>query len=66
LPALSRKIGENGYSWTDGEHFLLSLGGSSRPPDEMVKDWLAMIGSKVAETKKEAEKNPVPTVKPKK
>ena len=60
------RIGENGYSWTDGEHFLLSLGGSPPPPDEMVKDWLAMIGSKVAEIERKAEKNPVPTEKPKK
>lgn len=43
------KIGENGYSWTDGEHFLISLGGSPRPPDEMVRDWMTLIGSKVGE-----------------
>ena len=60
------KIGENGYLWTDGEHFLVSLGGSPPPPEGMVKDWLAMIGSKVAEIEKEAEKNPAPTEKPKK
>ncbi len=54
------KISENGYSWTDGEHFLVSLAGSPPPPERMVKDWLAMIGSKVAEIEKEAEKNPAP------
>ena len=58
-------IGENGYSWMDGEHFLVSLGGSPRPPEEMVKDWLAMIGSKVAEIEKEAERKPEPVEKPK-
>jgi hypothetical protein len=54
------KIGESGYSWTDGEHFLVSLGGSPAPPPEMVKAWLAMIASKVAEVEKEAEKKPGP------
>lgn len=58
-------IGENGYSWTDGEHFLVSLGGSPRPPDEMVKDWLSLIGSKVAEIKKDGVKAPAPDKKPK-
>jgi len=42
------KMGKNGYSWTDGEHFLISLGGSPAPPEEMVKDWLALISSQVA------------------
>lgn len=50
------KIGEAGYSWTDGEHFLVSLGGSPAPPPEMVKAWLAMIASKVAEVEKEVKK----------
>ncbi len=50
------KVGESGYSWTDGEHFLVSLGGNPPPPREMVKDWLAMIGNKVAEIEKEAKK----------
>ena len=50
------KIGEAGYLWTDGEHFLVSLGGSPAPPEEMVKAWLGMIPSKVAEVEKEAEK----------
>lgn len=58
-------IGENGYSWTDGEHFLVSLGGSPQPPEEMVKDWLAMIGSRVADIEKEADKKSVPAEKPK-
>lgn len=50
------KIGEAGYLWTDGEHFLVSLGGSPAPPPEMVKAWLGMIPSKVAEVEKEAKK----------
>lgn len=50
------KIGEAGYSWTDGEHFLISLGGSADPPKEMVKAWLAMIASKVAEVEKASKK----------
>jgi hypothetical protein len=58
-------IGENGYSWTDGEHFLVTLGGDPRPPDEMIKEWLALIGSRVAELEKEAEKNPEPAEWPK-
>ena len=47
------KVGESGYSWTDGEHFMVSLGGSPPPPPEMVKAWLAMITSKVADLEKE-------------
>lgn len=43
------KIGDAGYSWTDGEHFLVSLAGSPAPPPEMVRAWLAMIGSRVAD-----------------
>jgi hypothetical protein len=54
------KIGVSGYSWTDGEHFLVSLGGSPAPPPEMVKAWLAMIASEVAEVEKEGEKKPAP------
>lgn len=50
------RIGEAGYSWTDGEHFLVSLGGSPAPPPEMVKAWLAMIASKVLEVEKEVNK----------
>lgn len=45
---------------------MVSLGGSPRPPEEMGEDWLSMIGSKVAEIEKEAEKNPAPVEKPKK
>lgn len=41
-----------GYVWTDGKHFMVSLAGSPHPPEEMVKDLLAMIGSKVAEIEK--------------
>jgi hypothetical protein len=58
-------IGENGYSWTDGEHFLVTLGGSPRPPEEMVKDWLSLIGSKVAVIDKDGRKKPAPVEKPK-
>lgn len=58
-------IGENGYSWTDGEHFLVSLGGSPRPPEEMVKDWMSLIGSKVAEIEKDGKQNPTPIENPK-
>jgi hypothetical protein len=54
------KIGQNGYSWTDGEHFLVSLGGAPAPPPEMVKAWLALIASKVAEVEKAAEKKRTP------
>ena len=46
------KLGESGYLWTDGEHFLVSLGGSPAPPAEMVKAWLGMIPSSVAAMKK--------------
>jgi hypothetical protein len=50
------KIGESGYSWTDGEHILVSLGGTPAPPPEMVKAWLTMVPSKVAEVEKKAAK----------
>lgn len=49
----SKKVG---YSWTDGEHFLVSLGGNPVPSPKMVKAWLAMIPSKVAEVEEEADK----------
>ena len=39
------KIGEDGYLWTDGEHFVVSLGGSPAPPKEMLAAWLALIES---------------------
>jgi len=48
------KIGENGYSWTDGEHFLVSLAGAPPPPRDMFQAWLALIPSKVSEV----ENNP--------
>ncbi len=54
------KIGENGYTWTDGENFLVSLGGAPLPPEEMVKDLLYMIGSKVAEIEKQRENERAP------
>ena len=47
---------EIGYSWTDGEHLLVSMGGSPSPSPKMVKAWLALIPSKVAEIEKEAKK----------
>lgn len=54
------KMGADGYSWTDGEHFLVSVGGPPSPPEEMVKDLLAMIGSKVTAIEKQPgnEKTP--------
>lgn len=58
-------IGEDGYLWTDGQHFLVTLGGSPQPPKDMVKDWLSLIGSKVAEIEKEAKKKQAPSEKPK-
>lgn len=42
------EIGESGYLWTDGEHFLVSLGGSPTPSPEMVNAWLELIASEVA------------------
>jgi hypothetical protein len=54
------KIGEAGYSRTDGEHFLISLGGSPAPPSEMVKAWLAIIASKVPELEKEVKETADP------
>jgi hypothetical protein len=54
------KMGANRYTWTDGEHFMLSVGGPPCPPEEMVKDLLAMIGSKVAEIEKQRENERAP------
>jgi hypothetical protein len=54
------KIGENGYTWTDGEHFLVSMGGSPRPPDEMVNDFLGMISNKVAGIEEQRKKEQAP------
>ncbi len=42
-------IGDMGYAWTDGKHFLVSMGGRPRPPAEMVRAWLGMIESNVAD-----------------
>jgi hypothetical protein len=39
------KTGDNSYLWTDGEHFVVGLGGSPAPPKEMLEAWLALIGS---------------------
>ncbi len=58
--------GGGGYSWTDGEHILVSLGGAPSPPPEMVKAWLAMIDSKVADIEKKREKEQMPADSPKK
>lgn len=58
------KLGENGYSWTDGEHFLVSLGGAPPPPQAMVKAWLVMIDSKVAEVEKKGDKSQAPAKPP--
>ena len=39
------KTGEHSYLWTDGEHFVIGLGGSPAVPQEMLEAWLAMIDS---------------------
>lgn len=39
------KTGEHSYLWTDGAHFLIGLGGSPAPPEEMLEAWLALIES---------------------
>jgi hypothetical protein len=54
------KMGADRYSWTDGEHFLVSVVGPPCPPEEMIKDLLAMIGSKVTETEKQLENEKKP------
>tara|TARA_B110000483_G_scaffold139508_1_gene166643 strand:- start:649 stop:1179 length:531 start_codon:yes stop_codon:yes gene_type:complete len=43
------EIGEHGFSWTDGEHFLVSLIGSPPPPPKMLNAWMASVPSNVAE-----------------
>lgn len=43
------EIGEHGFSWTDGKHFLVSLIGSPPPPPKMLNAWMALIPSNVAE-----------------
>ena len=39
------RTGEHSYLWTDGEHFVVGLGGSPAPPTEMLEAWLALIES---------------------
>lgn len=39
------KTGKSSYLWTDGEHFVVGLGGSPAPPREMLEAWLVIIGS---------------------
>jgi hypothetical protein len=39
------KTGEHSYLWTDGEHFVVGLGGSPTTPREMLEAWLALIAS---------------------
>lgn len=39
------KTGEQSYLWTDGEHFVVGLGGSPAPPQAMLEAWLALIES---------------------
>lgn len=36
---------ESVFAWTDGAHFVVSLGGAPRPPKEMLEAWLALISS---------------------
>lgn len=52
------QIGEAGYAWTDGAHFLVSMAGSPTPPPDMVEAWLAMIESRVEEVEKAAGRDP--------
>lgn len=39
------RTGDNSYLWTDGEHFVIGIGGSPAPPDEMLEAWLTLIES---------------------
>ena len=39
------KTDEHSYLWTDGEHFVVGLGGSPALPKEMLEAWLALIES---------------------
>lgn len=39
------RTGEQSYLWTDGEHFVVGLGGSPAPPQEMLEAWLVLIES---------------------
>lgn len=36
-----------GYAWSDGQHFVVSLGGRPIPPDAMVEAWLRLIHSRI-------------------
>lgn len=40
--------GDKAYYWTDGEHFVVSMGGAPIPP-EMAKSYLKLVPSRVAE-----------------
>ena len=39
------RTGKHSYLWTDGEHFVVGLGGSPAPPKKMLEAWLALIES---------------------
>ena len=39
------KTSEQSYLWTDGKHFVVGIGGSPAPPEEMLKAWLELIES---------------------
>ncbi|MEM7276922.1 MAG: hypothetical protein AAF385_02260 [Pseudomonadota bacterium] len=39
------KTSEQSYLWTDGEHFVIGLGGSPTPSQEMLLAWLDQIES---------------------
>lgn len=41
------KTGKQSYLWTDGEHFVVGLGGSTAPPKEMLEAWLGLVESKL-------------------
>lgn len=47
---------EIGHAWTDGEHLLVTLGGSPSPSPKMVETWLAQIPSKVAEIERKKKR----------
>ena len=49
-------MGKSAFQWTDGEHFHVGLGGSPDPPPEMLKAWLKLIPSKVAEVEQQRGK----------
>jgi len=39
------KTSEHRYLWTEGENFMVGLGGSPLPPREMLEAWLVLIES---------------------